>query len=984
MIKPPSCSDCILSKISDGFSNPEGSGTSHVIILGEGLGYEEYLDGLPFRPHAAAGSKLEEIFRLASSQLSKPVNRSQFKIGNVIWCRPPGNELRGAGYERKAIDYCWENYTSHFLDKCLDNGNKVVLALGNIPLRELTGYSGIFEEKQSISHLRGFVYKTKYGLVVPTYHPAFLKRGNNHLTPIVVEDLIRSLKVASGEYDSYLGSEIYKAPIYQVEPSIDDSKSFYYKVKDSPKSVIGCDIETPETGNVDEDERDELASAEIIMVQFSIGKGTGIAIPFNGDYIPIIRDILELPNVKLGWNWWNFDGPRLDAKDIKVNGKIHDVMWMFKHWSPKLPRGLQHVSSLFGFPFPWKHLYGSNLAYYGCADVDSLHYIISFLPKLMKERGVWEGYKRHVLGIHPILERARERGIPVNEEKWLQVREEFNSIRKEKNNELQKKIPDEIRNITPKRVSRIRQDGTKEYDFGYVSEEPKILRVATERYEELCNIATTRGKVKHVSFETFADRKYNLVYAEFNRRDEEGVESNEKRWCVLKPFKGSKDQLVRYLKWKKKDLEREAEFILDGLITPKGMDKYTLEERGKARELKELAEGYTIPLTLKERKETTGKKELEEMFYKTGDEVIELVMRIRSLDTNLTNYIPNWKPQRDGRVHTTWGFGAPTGQKDSRRPNILNCSKYTEYGNLFRGIVEAPPGYTFVEFDKKSFHVATMGYCSNDRDYIRFSQIDPHSIFASYIDPTLIGGTISLKWTDEEIKIACKELKKISKARRERDPMFGIDVRQQLAKPTVLGNQLELGAKKLQRQNQRYIKTVEEAERYQEILRELFPKEEIYKRHIKEKAFLQTYLINEFGFIQYFFDIFDFTWSKKQLTWNKREGGGAREPIAFRVQGCAFGALDLEILETEEKGICERYNFVNTIHDSVIFMPETKKLDNCIADVLPIMNGKPCPLLTNESTGEEGLRVSVDVAVGRNWRSKDERENREGMEEIKI
>ena len=182
--------------------------------------------------------------------------------------------------------------------------------------------------------------------------------------------------------------------------------------------------------------------------------------------------------------------------------------------------------------------------------------------------------------------------------------------------------------------------------------------------------------------------------------------------------------------------------------------------RGQIKELEKLYEAYEVPKTLKTKRETTGKKELEIIYEKTGDRVLEMVVKIRSYDVNLSNYIPNWKPSRDGRVHTTWGYGAPTGQFDSRGPNILNCSKHTEFGNEFRGIIEAPKGYCFVEFDKKSYHVGTMGYCANDRDYIRFSQIDPHSILGSYIDPSVIGGSIDLKWSDEDIRKAAGEFKK--------------------------------------------------------------------------------------------------------------------------------------------------------------------------------------------------------------------------------
>ena len=63
-------------------------------------------------------------------------------------------------------------------------------------------------------------------------------------------------------------------------------------------------------------------------------------------------------------------------------------------------------------------MYDSNLQWYGCADVDAVQWIVSILPKLMQERGIWKGYVEHVYNVHPILERAREVGIPVSEDKW--------------------------------------------------------------------------------------------------------------------------------------------------------------------------------------------------------------------------------------------------------------------------------------------------------------------------------------------------------------------------------------------------------------------------------------------------------------------------------------------------------------------------------------------------------------------------------------
>src|SRR5580698_169496 len=138
---------------------------------------------------------------------------------------------------------------------------------------------------------------------------------------------------------------------------------------------------------------------------------------------------------------------------------------------------------------------------------------------------------------------------------------------------------------------------------------------------------------------------------------------------------------------------------------------------------KALAKLYEIP-ELKGKK-TSGADEIEYLYEKTGDEVFAKILELRRLGTVINNYIPNWEPDKDGRVRTTWGFKASSGQLDSSSPNVLNISKHTKLGQRFRRIIVAPENYSFVEADKKSFHVASLGFLANDSDYLRFASLDP-------------------------------------------------------------------------------------------------------------------------------------------------------------------------------------------------------------------------------------------------------------------
>src|ERR1017187_5713260 len=107
MTKPSSCDGCPIASFSPGFMEAEGEGSSGVFILGEKGGYNEHLDGLPFRPYAQAGSKLEEVFKLVSRDTGQPCTRRMFRIYNAINCCPP--DKLDEKTERAAMEFCSPN-----------------------------------------------------------------------------------------------------------------------------------------------------------------------------------------------------------------------------------------------------------------------------------------------------------------------------------------------------------------------------------------------------------------------------------------------------------------------------------------------------------------------------------------------------------------------------------------------------------------------------------------------------------------------------------------------------------------------------------------------------------------------------------------------------------------------------------------------------------------------------------------------------------
>lgn len=196
MLKPPECSKCSLYTISSSFSKVDGKYRIPLLFIGEGLGHEEAIDGLPFRPFAQAGSKLKQSIELAG------YGRDDFAYWNIIGCQPPNNKLSGQWYEESAKNYC---YATHFIPIINRLKPKVVMAVGNIAFRFLTK-----EEELSVLDVRGYPFQYKRArdflsdkewnpIVIPCIHPSFIKRGKEYLTPLLVEDIKKGVRMAKGE-----------------------------------------------------------------------------------------------------------------------------------------------------------------------------------------------------------------------------------------------------------------------------------------------------------------------------------------------------------------------------------------------------------------------------------------------------------------------------------------------------------------------------------------------------------------------------------------------------------------------------------------------------------------------------------------------------------------------------------------------------------------------------------------------------------------
>ena len=349
----------------------------------------------------------------------RPFARGDFCLDNVLHCQPPSNVLVGASYERAATEHCRPN-----LENTLRRVRpKAILTLGNTPLRWFTGQWGV-------EQLRGYVFDTSWGPLVPTYHPSYIMRGNWHLSRVVQLDLLRAVQVAREGTAKF---HVDKA--YELGPTAQTLEGFLVEWRAAGRPPMAFDIETPHAGDAADAEGmtfEDDASYNILMISLAFKPFHAISVPWIEPFRSMIIKMFSEQADFLVWNA-KFDVPRLQAGGVSFKGRVVDVMLAW-HWlEPSLPMGLKYVATFFCPDMQaWKLDMHKNFAWYNCADSDVLLRVFKEIHLRLSEEGRWKTFERHFLDYGQVLQRMSERGVSVDEQarKAAQGRfqERFNGV----------------------------------------------------------------------------------------------------------------------------------------------------------------------------------------------------------------------------------------------------------------------------------------------------------------------------------------------------------------------------------------------------------------------------------------------------------------------------------------------------------------------------------------------------------------------------
>lgn len=838
--------------------------------------------------------------------------------------------LRTAGWKEEQFWVC--------RPEDVPQGARALVAMGDEAQSKLTGWSG---GKRATKYTRGYELPSWTGRpVVPTFDPEQVVQGQWKLLSLMMHDIGVAMGAAMGR-----GGVVHDPKaLVNYKEGMGALRELVAAAKATPSALIAFDLETRGSETQDEDEtiefsRDEdddheveaigeadgrdtgngstngstgftrsaldTSRASITTVQFSLAPGTGVSAEWSGEVKQLVQEIFDLPNQKISWNGWQFDEVVLRTHGINIPILSLDLMWAWHFHQPDLPAHLQGVASVYHFPFPWKHMAGSDLSFYGCCDVDVLHWIYKGLLRDMQRMGTWEGYLNYGVAFRPVLNEMEQRGIPVSREKLGILREWLTQEVDRMDAELQPLIPRDI-----------------------------LLPVKKEPYSGIPNDAKAAIKVAHPTI------------AEL---------SKAKQGAALKTLTLD-DPIVRQC------IEARGYGVREGKVWK--LDTQPFNPRSPLQIVSYLkSQGYKVPVKFKDGKDSTGDKDLNRLEVATKDPAISLIRSIKAYSKMGNAYagrieedgsiVGGWNPGADGRLRATFTFGPATWQLAARNPNVLTTPKRRkELAKKFRQCIEAPPGYMLVSFDFKSFHALTTALEARDPLLMRLSSIDVHSFVAGHM-VKYPGIETCTDLSDTDLREYLEEIKGKH-----------ANVRDFQAKPAVHGTNFGQGARRLYFEYAEHFENEAAARRLLDLLKSLFPRLFLWQETVCDEAHRNHYLMTKWQAIRWFWNVKKYT--RVDGEWRVSLDKGAEACKAFKPSNDAHGMFRDKVLQAHKKGYTTQYGLINLIHDDTLWLVEKGKVDNAIADIKPLLES-PVPQLADEVMCPEGFRCGVDCSVGSDW-----------------
>ena len=151
------CQKCKLCQNRNHIVFGEGNKEADLMLVGEGPGADEDMQGLPFV--GKAGQLMNKAFQ------GLALNRKEVYITNIVKCRPPSNRVPEADEATACLDY--------LRNQVMLVKPKIIVLMGSTALKNVLG------KEYGITSARGKWIEQKGIRYMPTWHPAALLRDEN-------------------------------------------------------------------------------------------------------------------------------------------------------------------------------------------------------------------------------------------------------------------------------------------------------------------------------------------------------------------------------------------------------------------------------------------------------------------------------------------------------------------------------------------------------------------------------------------------------------------------------------------------------------------------------------------------------------------------------------------------------------------------------------------------------------------------------------
>lgn len=452
--KPSSCTGCSLAEAGIGFTVTRPAPVGSPLVVTDCVGSHDIRVGYPLNIQSESGSVLDRAFRLAG------ISPDSMALASLVACKPP-SFLSKQPYEFTAIDHC---INAHLAAYIREYRPRVILALGAIPARTLTGYNG---EKQTIDLIRGYTLPgigVAQGIpVIPAPSPGYIQAGNWHELSLLISDVAAAATSPGVLPDD---SEIDE---YMLHVGPKELMMALQMLKSNPGALCAYDFEFQPAAAAPGGKKPKFTTdANITQVNLTLYSGgvyATMVADWNVDNKDIIIEILQTDNIKVGFNSDGADEPVALYNGFDIRGRErHDVQKMFHFRYPDLPAdrdydeeeflssddggmmALQVAASLAGFPAPWKHLSGKDPHFYGARDshatlVSFFHIADSLVAK--QNYGTYDYFVRRYYD--EILRVASDHGYPLSAKGLGDLQDFIKEQITAANGEIQAQVPPDLK-----------------------------------------------------------------------------------------------------------------------------------------------------------------------------------------------------------------------------------------------------------------------------------------------------------------------------------------------------------------------------------------------------------------------------------------------------------------------------------------------------------------------------------------------------------